>query len=448
MQKQKSLLTVAICSAVCFSCTAVFATNGYSPHGFGTKSKAMGGAGVALPLDTLSAATNPANMVHVGASMDLGAAYFSPSRSYTAHNNGTPGFPTFEAGTFDSDKESFFIPHLGYNRMLDRHSSLGFSIMGNGGMNTEYPHEVFAAFNPRFPPNYPDQTLIGQPIPGMPTASRPTGIDFSQLFFGLTYARQINAAHSIGIMPILAMQRIKVEGLEPFMGVSAHPNHVTNNGYDMSYGGGIRLGWTGHINEQITLGASYQSKIWMGKLDKYKGVFAGEGEFDVPSTFTLGFAYKASDALTLAFDVQHIRYSEIDAIGNKHNVPMTDENFMPRTVLGTADGIGFGWDDMTIAKLGIAWDFRPDMTFRAGYAHGNQIIPSDQGLFNIIAPAVVQDHWTLGLTKRLNRHNELNFAFAYMPSDKVCGTNPNTGSQSGCIEMSQYELELSWGLDF
>ncbi len=445
---KKQLLSVVISSAFCVSSITVFATNGYSPHGFGTKSKAMGGAGVALPLDTLSAATNPANMVQVGASMDLGAALFSPHRGYTAHNNGTPGFPVFEPGTFESDKEYFFIPHLGYNRMLDRHSSLGFSIMGNGGMNTRYPHEVFAAFNPRFPPNYPDASLRGQPVPGAPTASQPTGIDFSQLFFGLSYARQLNAVHSIGIMPIFAIQRIKIEGLEPFMGVSASPQHVTNNGYDMSYGGGVRIGWMGQISDQISLGASYQSKIWMGKLDDYQGLFAGGGEFDIPSTFTLGMAYKANQDVTLAFDVQHIRYAEIDAIGNKHDVPMMNADGSPRTLLGTADGIGFGWDNMTIAKLGISWDFRPDMTVRAGYSHGNQIIPSEQGLFNIIAPAVVQDHWTLGLSKRLNSRNEINFAFAYMPSDKVCGTNPNTGTQSGCIEMDQYELELSWGLNF
>jgi len=445
---KKQLLSVAICSALCFSSITVFATNGYSPHGFGTKSKAMAGAGVALPLDTLSAATNPASMVHVGDSMDLGVGYFSPHRSYTANNDGTPGFPTFEPGSYDSDKESFFIPHLGYNRMLGRHASIGLSIMGNGGMNTEYPHEVFAAFNPRFPPNVPDQTLVGQPIPGMPTASQPTGIDFSQLFFGVSYARRLNAVSSFGIMPIFAIQRIKVEGLEPFMGVSVHPEHVTNNGYDTSYGGGFRIGWLGQINEQVSLGASYQSKIWMGKVDKYKGLFAGGGSFDIPSTFTLGLAYKANKDLTIAFDVQHIRYSEIDAIGNKHNVPLSDENFMPRIVLGTDDGIGFGWDDMTIAKLGISWDFRPDMTLRAGYSHGNQIIPSDQTLFNIIAPAVTQDHWTFGLTKHLSKRNELNFAFAYMPNDKVCGTNPNTGTQSGCIEMSQYEFEFSWGLNF
>ena len=36
------------------------ATNGYFAHGYSIKNKALAGAGVALPLDSLSASTNPA----------------------------------------------------------------------------------------------------------------------------------------------------------------------------------------------------------------------------------------------------------------------------------------------------------------------------------------------------------------------------------------------------
>ncbi len=445
---KKILLSSAISAVLAVSSMNVWATNGYSQHGFGTKSKGMGGAGVALPLDTMSAAMNPANMVHVGARMDLGVSLFSPQRSYTANNNGTPGFPTFEAGNFDSDKDFFLIPHMGYNRMLDRHSSLGLTIGGNGGMNTKYPRAVFSAFNPRFPANFPDPSLAGQPVPGMPTASTPTGVDLSQLFMGLTYSRKLNSVHSIGIMPVFAIQRFKAYGLEPFMGVSEQPTKLTNNGYDMAYGGGLRLGWTGQISEQVSLGASYQTRLWMSKFKDYEGLFAEQGSFDIPPTFTLGLSYKANDAVTVAFDVQHIAYSEVDAIGNGHNVPMADASGNPQIVLGTDNGIGFGWEDMLIAKLGVSWDYSSDLTFRGGYSHGNQPVPSDQGLFNIIAPAVIQDHWTMGLTKRMTSTSELNFSFAYMPTDKVCSMNVNTGSQTGCIEMSQYELELSWGLKF
>jgi len=37
-----------------------YATNGYFPHGVGTKNKAMAGAGMALPEDAISIVNNPA----------------------------------------------------------------------------------------------------------------------------------------------------------------------------------------------------------------------------------------------------------------------------------------------------------------------------------------------------------------------------------------------------
>ncbi len=430
------------------------ATNGYISHGYGAKSKAMAGAGTALVLDTINGATNPATMVHLGGRTDFGAALFSPRRRYTADNNGYrpgdpgPPFPSFPAGTYDSDKEYFLIPNFGYSRMLDNESSIGISVYGSGGMNTEYPNAVFAPFNPVDP-------ATGQAIPGAPVASSPAGVDLAQLLIGVSYSQKLNDQHSLGILPIFAVQRFKAYGLEPFMGFSESPRHVTNNGYDISYGGGLRLGWFGQLTDQISAGAYYQTKLWMSNFDDYKGLFAEQGDFDLPAQFSLGIAFKAAPTLTLAFDIQHIRFSEISSVSNKHDIPFFDYSAMatvgrptPRTLLGTSDGIGFGWDDMTVGKLGAAWDFRPDMTLRAGYSHANQAIPSTQGLFNIIAPAVITDHITFGLTWQTETNSDLNFSFMYALNEEVSGSNPNVGPQTGSIEMEQYELEVSWGMRF
>ncbi len=60
------------------------AANGYFVHGYGPKNKGMAGAGVALPQDTITAATNPAGMVHLGKRFDVGLAVFSPLRAMKA----------------------------------------------------------------------------------------------------------------------------------------------------------------------------------------------------------------------------------------------------------------------------------------------------------------------------------------------------------------------------
>lgn len=410
------------------------ATNGYSPHGFGTRSKGMAGVSAALPLDSLSSATNPALMPHVGHRLDLGLSLFSPHRSYTAEANGSPvgppmGPPTIVPGSYESDKNYFFVPHVAYNYMLNDKSSIGLAISGNGGMNTEYPTATFAPFN----------NPGGQ-------ASQPTGVDLGQVFIGVPYGFKLNEQHSIGFMPILTVQWFEAYGLEPFKPFSHAPNQLTNHGHDLSYGGGFRLGWYGQLNPRFALGLSYQTRLYMTEFDDYSGLFAEQGDFDVPPTITLGAAFHARSDLTVALDVQHIWYSDVNAIGNR-----ADLVFMPggEPLLGTDNGLGFGWDDATIIKLGGEWHYQPDLILRAGYSRSTQVIPATQALFNILAPATVRQHFTLGLTKILNSlGSELNAALMYAPNEKINGSNPNTGPQTGHIQMRQFEFELSWGWRF
>ncbi len=419
-------LTIVTMTVIAFILPVpTLATNGYSAHGWGTQSKSMAGVGVALSLDNLNAANNPATMVTVGHRLDLGLSLFSPARGYTADNNGSPSYPpaTVTPGDYESDQEYFFIPNFAYNFRLNDFSSIGLIVGANGGMNTEYNNAVFSAFN----------------NPGG-TASTPTGIDLKQLFIGLPYARKLNSQQTVGIMPVFAIQSFKAYGLEPFQPFSNAPDQVTNNGSDLAYGFGMRLGWLGQLTERLSLGLSYQTKTYMTKFEDYKGLFAEQGDFDVPSTWVIGTAFEMTPTFTIALDIQRIYYSQVKAIGNR-----SDFIFMPgATILGTDDGLGFGWDDMTIFKLGMQWQYQPDLTVRAGYSHASQVIPHTQALFSILAPAVVRDHFTLGFGKKITPDSEINLSFMYAPNEHLYGSNPNTGPQTGHVEMNQYEIEIAW----
>ena len=150
MTSKNNKLTLALVLAVGIAAPgSAFATNGYFAHGYSIKEKGLAGAGVALPQDSLAAATNPAGMVMVGQRGDLGASLFSPSRSYTS--TGTTGQPDnvfcapagacpFEVGpqSIESEDDFFLIPNFGMNWMLDPNSSIGISVYGNGGMVTRY----------------------------------------------------------------------------------------------------------------------------------------------------------------------------------------------------------------------------------------------------------------------------------------------------------------------
>ncbi len=414
-----SLLCSVVMMVAIFSFVAsAYATNGYFAHGYSIKNKALAGAGVALPTDALTATINPAGMVFVGNRVDAGITLFMPSRKYTVR--GTPsGPPAFglTPGTVKSGSRMFVIPSVGVNYMLNKKSSAGVSIYGNGGMNTDYDTNTF-------------------------NGSSPTGIDLMQLFVAPTYSVKLTPKHAIGISVILAYQRFKASGLKAFSGFSADPSKLTNNGYDNSYGYGARIGYLGEVLPDLYLGASYQTKIFMSKLDKYAGLFAEQGDFDIPSNWTVGVGYKINPAVTLLVDVQRINYSDVKSVSNpfKPNIQTSQ--------LGNKNGAGFGWKDMTVYKFGLQWQSSRYWTWRAGYSFGDQPIPGSEVMFNILAPGVIKQHATLGFTKAFDNNRELSASLMRAFSNSVSGPNPLDPGQDIELEMNQWELSVGYSWKF
>jgi len=393
---------------------AASATTGYFSHGYGIKAKSMGGVGIALPQDSLAAATNPAGMALVGNRMDLGIDYFEPDRGAEVVGNG------FFSGTYDGNgAKSFLIPEFGYNRMIKPNLALGVSVYGNGGMNTEYTRSPFANLG----------------------GSSPAGVDLSQLFVSPTVAWK-TGAHAFGASLNFAYQRFQARGLQPFAGFSSDPANLTDRGYDTSTGWGARIGWTGQVTPSVTLGATYQTKTGMSKFEKYKGLFAEQGGFDIPENYGVGVAWKASSALTLAADVQRINYGDVPSVGNSINCLFTG------CQLGGNNGAGFGWQNTTVYKIGAMYELNPTWTLRAGYATLKQPIPASQTLFNILAPGVVENHATLGATWQVSKASELTFAYMHAFENKVNGAGsipPALGGGEANLRMSENSLGIAWG---
>ncbi len=432
----KRLLALAVAAALPMTASA---TNGYFSHGYGTQNKALAGAGVALPLSSMDAATNPANMVFDGGRIDAGLAVFSPRREYTVEGSPSPP-PAFGLmpGTVKSDSDYFLIPSFGWNHMLDDQSSVGVTVYGNGGMNTDYPSSA----------NGGAGTFYGGAYGGKANA----GVNLEQLFVNATYARKINPRASWGISAIAAYQRFKATGLAAFgaQGYSSDSAHLTDNGTDDSLGYGAKLGITGQVLPGLRLGASYQTKMNMGEFKKYSGLFAEQGGFDIPATATLGLAFDVTPASTLVFDVQRIWYSDVASISNPMMPALQGCAGGDTTqCLGGSNGPGFGWNDMTVYKLGYQWATANDWTWRVGYSTGNQPIPSSEVMFNILAPGVMEDHFTAGFTKELGESNAVNFSAMYAPSKSVKGANPlDPGGQTIELKMHQFELEASYSWKF
>ena len=425
---------------------AAQATNGYFAHGYGTKTKGMAGAGVAHGTDSMAAATNPAGMVLAGDRLDGGLAWFHPEREYTVAGapSGFPGTFPLNPKTTQSRSNNFFIPHIGYNKMINPNMSVGVSIYGNGGMNTDYfefPNQLFCT-NPGPPP-----TPVGSQTG--PFCAGKAGVNLEQLFIAPTFAHKVSiptGSLSYGITPIYAFQRFAADGIATFAPFSADPAHLTNNGHSKSDGFGFKLGVMADVSPTLTLGVSYQSEIDMDKFDEYAGLFAEQGDFDIPSTWTIGLSWRPSAKHAVVFDVQRINYTDVQSVSN----PIANLITPPPAPFGADGGPGFGWEDMTIYKLGYEFSVAslPDWTWRLGVSHGDQPIPDSEVTFNTFAPAVIEDHVTFGFTKKSGSNLEFSLAAMHALHNSVKGPHAFDPGQTVEIEMDQFELEGSIGWKF
>jgi long-chain fatty acid transport protein len=402
MRKTQLLLALA---AIGFAGSAL-ATNGMFSHGYGMKAKGMGGASTAMSEDTYGGANNPASMVWTGNRIDFGADLFSPRRA--ANRTGSLGGAI--DGSANSDSEYFVIPEFGYNRLIQPGLSLGVTVYGNGGMNSNYPTGQLDAgiCAGLAPTGVPANMLCG---------NGRLGVDLMQLVIAPTVAYKINEQNSIGLSPLLGYQRFRAEGLQAFTLASSDGANLTNRGYDSSTGYGVRVGWMGKISDKVTLGAAYSTKMDMGKLDKYKGLFAEQGNFDVPENYNLGISIKATPQTTVALDYQRINYSGVKSIGN------SSLNILGGAALGAANGSGFGWKDINVWKLGVEYAASKEWTWRAGYNHGDNPIKSEDVTFNILAPGVIQDHLTLGFTYTTTSGSELTMSYMHGFENSVSGVS-------------------------
>lgn len=410
--------------------SSAHATLGYFAHGYGIKASGMGGTAAALAQDSLGGANNPASMVWVGNRLDVGATWFRPVRD--AERSGA-GIPSLN-GRVDSNREDFLIPEFGYNRMINSDLSLGVSVYGNGGMNTTYPQGNFNC---------------GAGPANMLCGSGKLGVDLVQLIVAPTVAYKLNAQHSFGASVLLGYQRFKAQGLQafdnapgfpPFTGA---PGNVTNRGTDDATGAGLRVGYMGRLSDMVTVGTAYSTKVKMSKFDKYKGLFAGAGDLDIPSNFSLGVALTPVHNWTFAVDYNRINYAGVNSVGNAS---------LPVAPLGANNGPGFGWRDIDVIKLGAAWQMNPALTLRAGYAHSqNPIRPSDV-TFNILAPGVMKSHYTAGFTYATDKESEVSGSLMVAPRVSVTGSSLFNGLSLPAgvetIRMHQISVGLAWSRKF
>jgi long-chain fatty acid transport protein len=443
---------LAACVAAAFAVPATaFATDGYFSHGYGMKAKGRGGASVAMIGDAFGGANNPATMAYAGDRFEIGLDLFSPSRS----SERTGGVPIGLTGSVDSDSDYFFVPEVAFNKMLREDLALGVTVYGNGGLNTNYPGGQLPSPGACGPATGPGTGFNPRPGPyNLLCGNGRLGVDLSQLIIAPTLAWKFNPNHSIGLSPLFAYQRFQAEGLGAFGAFSNDPANFSNRGYDDSTGWGARVGYYGALTPRIAVGATYATKISMGELDKYRGLFAEQGGFDIPSNWAVGVAFKPIDKWTVAADFMRIDYSGVKSVSNPSANLGGCLMGNASQCLGGSDGAGFGWRSINVVKLGVEHTPTLNWTVRAGYNYSQNPIRSEDVTINILAPGVIKHRMTLGATYQWQKH-EVTGAFMYAFKNDVTGPSllngflpPGTPGFNEKIEMYEWSLGVQYAYKF
>lgn len=335
--------------------------------GYGNAAASMGGASIAVAYDSIGSANNPATMAFIGSRADFSIT------------------PIFENGHIQLATTSFdphdvaYAPTGGFNRDLGNAWTLGVSVFGFGS-GVDYR----------------------QPFPG---STSNTHSSITQVVIAPTATYRFTPQHSIGFAPLLAWQRLEIGGLQ-LIGFD-------DPGADQSSGEGAAVGYLGRFDGGWSLGATYFSRIAMGRLRKYAGLLADAGKLDIPQLGGVGIAWQFYPQWLLAADVQWIAWAAVKPLGNP---------FPGDGILGSPQGPGFAWHNQTIGRIGLAYDLSDAWTLRAGFAKRSRLIDPSAALINTLSPIVPQVSVTVGGTWHVDQSNSLSFAYARNPRRTLVGT--------------------------
>ncbi|MCB1110097.1 MAG: outer membrane protein transport protein [Chlamydiia bacterium] len=407
-----------------------FALNGMYHIGFGPDAKGVGGAAVAFPQDTLTAFSNPANLVPVGTRADLNVEYFRGTRIGTVRGSNFP----------------FADVNISWD--LSRNKNI---VAGEAGFAYRFWEDRLAV-GLIVAPQAGGVITWDRPDPFYPPGTQPFHIDVMYVAITPTFAAKIFqndwiGKHYLGVGVDLTPARLKVSGMQGlrdqagFFGGTDSPNHVTNKGWDWTFGWAVRVGWLWEFRPWLSGGLSYRTKTYMGKFDRYKGLITPHGQADLPATFFGGIAVKPFVQTTIALDIGRIYNGDVKTFANPPFSLVKQNNH------GASNGAGFGWMSTTVYKVGIAQKLADVFTARAGYNYGQ--LPWDTGLDDVVLsalflPSTIRHHLTLGATLELGAQM-INAALVYGFKHSIRGPiSPDQGGGKAEVSTDLITFEIGF----
>lgn len=444
MNKPQNALRFAVLAAATLPLSA-FATNGYQLIGVGAYQKSLAGAVTAAPGSAMTAVSNPAGMARVGSRADFSMEAFMPERSVD--------FSAMYGTSADSAVTMYGVPAIGWTAPTSDGSNVYFGggMFGTSGMGVDYASTNLAPGYYTDPSN--PATFVANPV----YWDGYSNISFWQMAPG--FAWNVNSRYSVGVTLNIDYQSVAFKQRALADTDANNEGDTAIQNFDLSrgasgFGLGLGLGILYDVSDKLTVGFNYKTKqefdpleyqLGYGDLANLPGSNCPGGvcpsgtyklDLDFPQQAALGLAFKPGNGLTISTDVKWIDWSDtmdtlavIGAGGVK--VPMNP-----------------GWKDQTIYAVGVAYKVSPRMNLRGGYNYAKAPFGEEEVSRNLILPAIVETHYTVGMDYSLNKRWELAMHYMLVPEKTMTAPATDTTAPGAEISLSERSFGMNIGYRF
>ncbi len=417
------LLALALPAALA---PAAWAGNGHTLHGVGAVNSSMGGAGVALPIDTLGGLLlNPALAVRTEGSHFAFSAEYNKAGNSVSSSVATP-FGTF-SGKTDEAGDTALIPAFGFmHHKKGSRFAYGVGFLGLAGFGADYPQD---STNPLLAPQ--------------PQGFGRVYSNYQLLKVPNVLAWQLSDSFSLGVSLNVARAALTANPAgfaAPDCSGPAGPCYFPSVNTDSAWGTGLGVGVHYQLNPAFALAASYNTEMEFEDFE-WNSAHANPGlanfgtartiklQLNMPAVAVVGLGWTPNDRLSVALDGKYINYEDTE---------------------GFKDVLGF--EDVKVIALGVQYRVAPKLALRGGYNKGDNPIPDDRAFFTVSTPAIFEDRYCAGLGFQATENMNLDIAYYHVNDNEITGpfvgpTGPVPGtSVTTAMEMDSVVVTFNFGL--
>jgi len=398
-------------------------------HGFGPINSAMGGAGTALPNESLGAlAFNPALISGVkGNQLSFSTEFFQDDIKIRT----TAGLLT---GDMDPDSHLSVVPAFGWmSRKPDSKMSIGFGLIGIAGFGTDY-HQDNASILFATPPNGFGRIWTSLTVTKIP----------------LAVAYQVTPKLSLGMSLNTYVGQFAVAPLPhtPF-DVSANGDRwypeAGKANQQFAFAGQFGFHYQAtpsmSVGASITTGQNFSPYEWNSSIADPSSPNYGldrklSYDLDGPMVISFGVAMKPGQKTQVALDGMFTEYKGVAGFGSPGGI-------VNRIVYP------FGWRNVWTVKAGVQHEATEKLTVRLGYNYSQMPLRPEVVISATGAPATFQHHFCGGFGYKVFPFLEMNASFYYVPRQHIVGPFPDLDNVvRGTIDESNKLTSALVGFNF